>query len=295
MIPASAPIGIAGSGRLAQALGRKLREQGEPVACIAGRDKDRARAAAEFIGGGVQVTTFSGLPCCAGRFLIAVSDSALGEVARALAAGCPAGGIALHTCGAAGEEELRPLREVGVACGTLHPLQTVATPLQGAAALAGAAFAVSGDAAAEAWAERIATGLGGTVLHVPAAARPMYHAAAAMASNYAVALIDAAVSLMAAASGADAGTSRRALAPLVRAAVENALENGPAAALTGPIERGDAGTVARHLEALAAAPAAVRELYRAAGLHTLDLARRKGLAPGPAKRIEEILERGTST
>lgn len=287
----SAPIGIAGTGRLAQALGRILREQGEPVVSIAGRDAGRTRAAAEFIGG-VEPASFGSLPRHAGRFLIAVSDRALEEVARALAAGCPAGGMALHTCGAAGEEALECLRERGVACGTLHPLQTVAAPETGAAALEGAAFAISGDPAAAAWAERIAGSLGGTVLRVPASARPLYHAAAAMASNYVTALMDAAVALMAAATGADCETSRRALAPLARAAMENVIEKGAEAALTGPIERGDAGTVARHLEALAAAPVTVRELYRAAGLHTLDLARRKGLDAGAAQHIDEMLRRG---
>ncbi len=290
----TAPIGIAGTGRLAQALGRILREQGEPVVCIAGRDACRARRAAEFIGGGVEAAAFGVLPRRAGRFLIAVSDRALPDVARALAAGCPAGGIALHTSGAAGEEELQPLRERGVACGTLHPLQTVAAPEEGAAALAGAAFAVSGDRAAADWAERIAGRLGGTVLSIPAGARPLYHAAAVLASNYVTALIDAASGLLSAASGTDERTSRRALAPLVRAAVENALEKGAEAALTGPIERGDTETVARHLVALAAAPPTVRELYSAAGRHTLELARRKGLEPGAARHIDEMLRRGTS-
>jgi predicted short-subunit dehydrogenase-like oxidoreductase (DUF2520 family) len=61
------------------------------------------------------------------------------------------------------------------------------------------------------------------------------------------------------------------------------------AALTGPIERGDAATVRLHLEALASAPRSIRDLYRAAGLHTLDVARRKGLAAGAAERMEGLL------
>lgn len=284
-------IGIAGSGRVAQAIGRLLREQGEPVTSIAGRDPEHTREAAAFIGGGVEAVPLGELPQRASGLLIAVSDSSLGEVARVLAAGASCQGIALHTCGSAGPEALLPLRTLGFACGTLHPLQTISSPEQGLAALPGAAFAVSGDAPATNWAEHLAGCLGGTVLRIPAEARPLYHAAAVMASNYVVALIDAARGMLVEASGADPEAALRALAPLVRAAVANTLERGPEAALTGPIERGDLGTLWLHLEALAPAPPHIRELYRAAGLHTLKLARRKGLAALPAQRMEEMLQR----
>ncbi len=141
------------------------------------------------------------------------------------------------------------------------------------AALRGAAFAVSGDGPGVEWAEQIVKLLEGQVLRIRPDARPLYHAAAVMASNYA-GLIDAAQSLLATAAGEDGDSALRALAPLVRTAVENIFERGPVAALTGPIERGDAGTVRLHLEALASAPRHIQDLHRAAGLHTLDVARR---------------------
>jgi predicted short-subunit dehydrogenase-like oxidoreductase (DUF2520 family) len=223
--------------------------------------------------------------------LIAVSDSALEDVAETLAAGISGTGLALHTCGAKDIEELAPLRLRGFFCGTLHPLQTVCSPGQGVAALRGAAFAVSGDGPAVEWAERIVELVEGRALRIRPEARPLYHAAAAMASNYVAGLIDAAQSLLATAAGEDADSALGALAPLIRAAVENILERGPVAALTGPIERGDAGTVRLHLEALASAPPSIRDLYRAAGLYALDVARRKGLAAGAADRMEALLRR----
>jgi predicted short-subunit dehydrogenase-like oxidoreductase (DUF2520 family) len=94
---------------------------------------------------------------------------------------------------------------------------------------------------------------------------------------------------LAAAAGEDGDSALRALEPLVRTAVESVFEQGPVAALTGPIERGDAGTVRLHLEALASTPRRIQDLYRAAGLQTLDVARRKGLAAGAAERIEALL------
>lgn len=290
--PCSGPIGIAGAGRLARALGRLLREQGEPVVCVASRDPGRALEAAGFIGGGAVPVAYSELPLHASRFLIAVADSALPHVAEALAGGNPRGGVALHTCGAKGPEELAAMRALGVSCGTLHPLQTVSDLRAALTSLPGSAFAIAGDEAAVQWAERIVERLSGVVVNIRPGARPLYHAAAAMASNHLAALIDAAQQLMAAATGQNEPAALRALAPLIRASIVNVLDRGPAAALTGPIERGDADTVALHLEALASAPPRILELYRVSGLRTLDLARRKGLAAGPAARLEEML-RGT--
>jgi predicted short-subunit dehydrogenase-like oxidoreductase (DUF2520 family) len=270
-------------------MGRLLRQRGEPVACVAGRDVVRTRLAAEFIGGKVEPVGYGELPGRASRFLIAVSDSALQIVAEALAAGVSGTGLALHTCGAKDIEELAPLRMRGFSCGTLHPLQTICSPEQGLRTLPGSAFAVSGDGPGLEWAERIVSLLEGRALRIRPDARPLYHAAAVMASNYVAGLIDAAQNLLASAAGEDGDSALRALAPLVRTAVENIFEQGPVAALTGPIERGDAGTVRLHLDALASVPRHVQDLYRAAGLHTLDVARRKGLAAGAAERMEGLL------
>lgn len=270
-------------------MGRLLRERGEPVVCVAGRDAERTRLAAEFIGDKVDPVGYGELSDRASRVLIAVSDSALQDVAESLAKGVSGAGIALHTCGAKDIEELRPLRLRGFSCGTLHPLQTIGSPAQGLRALPGAAFAVSGDGPAVDWAERLVGLLDGRALRIRPEARPLYHAAAVMASNYVDALIDAAQGLLATASGEDGDRALRALEPLVRATVENVFERGPVAALTGPIERGDAGTVRLHLEALDSAPRRIQDLYRAAGVQTLDIARRKGLAAGAAERMEALL------
>ena len=270
---------------MGRALGRLLHDAGEPVTCVASRNLDHARAAAAAIGPNVGAVAYAQLPAHAVRLLICVPDSALEEVAATVPA---TSGLALHTCGARGPDALRPLALRGVACGAIHPLQTLtaATPSD---ALRGIAFAVAGHPDAVAWAARIAALAGGTILPIRDELRPLYHAAAVMASNYLTALLDAARILIIAA-GVPPAAALPALAPLVRTSIENALALGPAAALTGPIERGDAVTVAHHLRALAAAPATLRSLYCAAGLHTLDLARARGLAPGPSSAIESLLQ-----
>ena len=284
-------IGIAGTGRLAQALGRLLSARGEAVAAVAGRNAAHAADAAAFIGGGALGVRIAELPERAERIVIAVSDDAVAAVARELTEAGMRSGLALHTCGALGPEALSALARAGVSCGVLHPLQTIASPEQGVSDLPGCAFAISGDAEAAAWAERICTLLDGVPLRVAPDRMALYHAAAVMASNCVTGLIDAAVILMEAA-GIERNTALGALGPLVRASSENAAALGPERALTGPIRRGDVETVHRHLAALRAAPVSVGELYRAASLHLVELARRSGLAEAKAREIEALLRQG---
>jgi hypothetical protein len=148
---------------------------------------------------------------------------------------------------------------------------------------------VDGDPEALQWAGRLAGQLGAMTLRVPPEGHTFYHAAAVMASNYVVALVDAAVMLM---KGAGIGeeTARRALAPLVEASSANALRQGPVEALTGPVQRGDVATLRMHMRALQAAPDRLRDLYAAAGLYALNIALRRGLAPQTAAAVEKVLQ-----
>ncbi len=268
------PIGIAGAGRLGQALGKLLRGLGQPVVAIAGRDVSRTSGAAKFIGSSVRPVSVSELPSLASRVLIAVPDDALTSVAQDLASAPQSIAAALHTCGARGPEALAPLQARGTSCGTLHPLQTIPAPEQGVTDLPGSYFGITASGESLDWALEICRLLGGHPLSIPPEQRPLYHAAAVMASNYVVATIDAAVAVLQEAGVAE-GDALKALAPLIRSSVANSLAAGTAQALTGPIERGDTQTVASHLRALAAGPDSVRDLYRSAGLHTVALARRK--------------------
>ncbi len=281
------PIGIAGGGRVARAIGRILFERGEPVVCVASRGFERAREAADFIGAGVRAVAYEELPRLAGRILISVSDDAVESVAARLGA---EGGLALHTCGAKGPEALASLRARGVQCGTLHPLQTFPDAATGAAGLYNIAFAVSGDAAAVAWADQIVALTSSRALHISPELRPLYHAAAAMASNYIVALLAAAETVMGMA-GVESSEALPALSPLIRASIDHVLRFGPVAALTGPIQRGDVATINAHVNALAAAPEAVRMLYRAAGLEALEIAKKRDLNGDTASSIEKILRK----
>jgi len=278
-------IAIVGGGRVGQALGLLLREKGQPVVAVACRSNESARRAAAFIGDGIDAVPVDKIPALATHLLIATPDGAITDVARRLAGAGMRGGVALHTCGALGPEALEPLAEQGTACGMLHPLQTVPSPEAGVKALPGVAFSVDGDAAASEWAARIVALLGGVALKISEQNKPLYHAAAVMASNYTIALLDATLRLMEEA-GVASDDARRALRPLVEASVANALAQSPEEALTGPIRRGDVGTVSAHLAAL---PEPHAHLYRALGLHAVSLAGRAGLDEAAVRQLVRLL------
>jgi predicted short-subunit dehydrogenase-like oxidoreductase (DUF2520 family) len=284
-------VAIVGTGRVAQALGRLLADAGLAPVAVGGRTVDRAARAASFIGPAVTATSINRLAGLADHFLIAVSDDAIPAVAQDLAEhGVSGHGVALHTSGAHGPQLLGPLGRRGLACGVLHPLQTVADPHRGVAALRGASYGVGGDGAAVEWAEQLVAAAGGTSLRIHDTGFASYHAGAVMAGNAVVAAIDSAVALLGAA-GIDRGAALRALRPLCLTSATNTFDIGPEAALTGPVQRGDAQTIRLHAAALAQCPRYVADLYRASARALLDIARRRGLAETSAMAVEEAIGR----
>lgn len=220
--------------------------------------------------------------------LLTVPDRELPEVAMALAArgDAPTACPALHTSGVQGADPLAPLHGVGYRVGTLHPLQSIAHSVTGAERLMGAGFALSGQVDALAVGRRIVTALGGRALTVPTTRRPLYHAAAVLASNYVVVLLAQAVRLFEEA-GASRDDAEKALAALARGTLENVGDLGLDAALTGPVVRGDLETVKLHLRTLERDDA---QLYASLGRRALDEARRN-LPPDVAGEMDELFRR----
>jgi predicted short-subunit dehydrogenase-like oxidoreductase (DUF2520 family) len=232
------------------------------------------------------------IPELADRILIAVLDAAIPSVVDDLADGGMRGGIAVHTSGAHGPGLLDALAVRGVSCGVLHPLQTIADPELGVAALHGASFGIGGAALAVQWAEEIVAAAQGTPLRIRNTSFASYHAGAVMAGNVVVAAIDAAVVLFGAA-GVDRRAALEAIRPLCLTSAHNALEIGPEAALTGPVQRGDAETIRAHIAALVDSPAYVADFYRASGRALLEIAKRRGLNEPAARAVELALEART--
>jgi predicted short-subunit dehydrogenase-like oxidoreductase (DUF2520 family) len=282
---------IVGTGRVAQAFGRLLTDAGMPPVAVGGRTLAHAERAASFVSrhAPVRAASIAEIPSLADHVLIAVSDAAIAEVADELARGGMTGGVALHTSGARGPELLEPLAARGVSCGVIHPLQTIADPSRGVAALRGATFGVGGDTAAMEWARQLVDIAAGAPLRIRADAFASYHAGAVMAGNAVIAAIDAAV-VMLGAAGVEERAALQAIRPLCLTSAQNALDLGPEAALTGPVQRGDADTIRAHVEVLASCPPYVADLYRASGHALVDIARRRGLPESSARAVEEALD-----
>lgn len=274
---------------MARALGALLAGRGVAVSAVGGRGVRSTEQARQFIGAG-RAVTLGELARHARHILIAVSDGAIAEVASQLASNGLKDGIVLHTSGAAGPRALDVLCEAGNATGVLHPLQTVPSAEKGLETLAipGTTYAFAGDELAAAWASGLIDRLGGRALRVAPEVWQHYHAGAVMACNYQMTLVDAALELMALA-GMGRAVALEALGPILRATTENVLQAGPEWALTGPIRRGDAGTVRRHLGAVEQASPETKKLYVAAGLRTIALAQRAGLDGHAAREVEKVL------
>jgi predicted short-subunit dehydrogenase-like oxidoreductase (DUF2520 family) len=230
------------------------------------------------------------LPAGTAAVILAVPDAALPGVAWDLArmGAAPAGCAALHLSGALAADVLAPLHEAGYSIGSLHPLVAVADPRLAAERVRGAAFAVSGDPAALGVARRIVSALDGRPLVIPPPLRPLYHAAAVVASNYLVATTGLAMRLLEDA-GVPADDTLPALLPLLRSTIDNIERLGVPAALTGPIPRGDTDTIRLHLARLSGTD---RSLYCALGMELLRLARSAGLDEQRAIEIESLLTAG---
>lgn len=159
------------------------------------------------------------------------------------------------------------------ACGySIHPLFPVSSKYEAYRELPGAFFCLEGDGPhLPAWRELLA-GLGVTVQVIPGESKARYHAACAIASNLMCALVQESVELLET-CGFAPDTALRALAPLMRSNLEHLIQDGPVAALTGPVERGDAATVEKHLSCLTGPNE--RALYLAASRKLTEIAARK--------------------
>jgi predicted short-subunit dehydrogenase-like oxidoreductase (DUF2520 family) len=277
--PTRLTVGIIGAGRVGTALGAALVRAGHSVPAVTATShperlhatlpQAEVRAAAEVAHAAHDL------------LLIAVPDDALAGVVARLP-DPPPGQVVAHTSGAHGLAVLAPVTRRAAAPLALHPAMTFTGQWRGPQAdldrLPGIGYGVTAPARLRPFVTRLVADLGGSPEWVSEPARPLYHAALAHGANHLVTLVNEAADQLWQAGVAEPA---RLLAPLLRAALENALATGDAA-LTGPVARGDTGTVERHLRALTeAAPESVAT-YRALARRTADRALTDGRLSGAA-------------
>jgi predicted short-subunit dehydrogenase-like oxidoreductase (DUF2520 family) len=263
-------VSIIGTGRLGTTLALALAAKEYAIRSVVARTAQSARRAAELLDEDVQVLAAKQLRTLrpADVFLIATPDDQIARVAEELGHLSLPKAVALHTSGALSAHALAPLREQGWHTGSIHPLISVSDPTQG---IEGAFWSVEGDNAALRVAKAIVRDLGGKSFSICSEDKPLYHAAAVMASGNMVALFDVALEMLGQ-CGLTRKTAHSILLPLIASTVHNLETKDPKQALTGTFARGDLETVKRHLAALKGNKDAL-ELYRLLGKRSLKLAK----------------------
>ena len=298
-----------GAGRMGTALGLALRRAGHQIEVVITKTAPSARRAAKLIGGGaatLAVRQPNNPPAATVRrlfqsdlLLISTPDDALKAIAARLArtirrAGAGPGKAqrcALHTSGAISSEVLAPLRALGFAVGSLHPLVSVADAAAPQDPFRGAHFCVEGDRAATRVATSLVKEFGGHPFTISSEAKPLYHAAATVTSGHVTALFDLATEML-----QECGLSKRRaqqiLAPLLKSTAANLDAQSPAEALTGPFARGDVATVRRHLAAMKTKKMTeAADLYVTLGLRAAKLAESTKRNRRSARDIKTLLSR----
>ncbi|WP_091456757.1 Rossmann-like and DUF2520 domain-containing protein [Actinokineospora iranica] len=290
--PARLSVGVVSAGRVGAVLGAALARAGHTVAAVSAVSRESLRRADDLLPD-VAIAPPDEVARGAELVLLALPDDALPGMVRGLAAAGALGPtqIVVHTSGAHGVDVLAPAAELGALGLALHPAMTFTgrpEDLQRIAACCFGVTAADGDEVAWNVAEALVVEMGAEPVRIPEAARPLYHTALAHGANHLVTLVAEAADLL---GSAGIGTPERLLGPLLSAALDNALRHGDRA-LTGPVARGDAGTVRKHVGVLAEHAPDMLPAYRALASRTARRAVEAGLLradllPDVAAAIEE--------
>ncbi|WP_371859356.1 Rossmann-like and DUF2520 domain-containing protein [Nocardia speluncae] len=283
--PARLTVGIVSAGRVGSTLGAALERAGHVVFGVAAISDASVRRARTRLPES-RILPVEEVAARCELLILAVPDAELAGLVRGLASARTVrpGTIVAHTSGANGIAILAPLEEAGVRPLAIHPAMTFTGHDEDLSRLANACFGITAaDEIGYAIAQSLVIEMGGEPVRVAEEHRTLYHAALAHGSNHLVTLVlDAVQALRDALAGPGLlgqqtiddqpnGLPERLLAPLVSAALDNALRRGQAA-LTGPVARGDTAAVAAHLNALTAADPQIAAGYRAMSRRTAERA-----------------------
>jgi predicted short-subunit dehydrogenase-like oxidoreductase (DUF2520 family) len=280
-------LGIIGAGKVGQTLARLWVQPGYTIGAVYNRTPAPAEHLARHVHA-TAVATAQEVVERADLILLTVPDDAIESVAKQLAASHLAGKGVIHTSGAADKQVLSALAAQGAMTGSLHPAYPFADVEAAVQGLAGATFALEAeDDTLVFWLTEMVQALNGVVLRIPPGGKALYHAALVIASNYAVTLYAAAERLLLTLSE-DRAAVDGALNALVGATVSNLRTQGIPDALTGPLVRGDVGTIASHLTTLEEQDEQLAKVYRDLARLTFPILQARGIS---TEAIESLLDR----
>lgn len=289
--PARLAVGVISAGRVGSVLGAALARAGHVVTGVSAVSQASRNRADELLPG-VPVADPTEVAARADLVLLAVPDDELEGLVKGLVAteSLRAGQIVVHTSGAMGVQVLEPATGLGALTIALHPVMTFtgrAEDLQRMSAACVGVTAADGDEVAWSVGEALVVEMDAEPVRIPESVRPLYHSALAHGANHLITLVRDAADLL---TGSGVAHAERLLGPLLSAALDNALRHGDRA-LTGPVARGDTGTLRKHLGVLAQQAPEILPSYRVLARRTAERAEQSGLLkPDAANDVRTTLE-----
>ncbi|HHV99453.1 MAG TPA: DUF2520 domain-containing protein [Clostridiaceae bacterium] len=286
-------IGIIGAGRVGSALAIGLAKEKFPIEGVFNKTDNPVKTLGEKIGVSFN-NSLEEVVSKADTVFITVPDDILEKmslfISEKISSEVIKGKVFLHCSGACTSGVLGAISEKGGFTGSLHPIQTFADRTESWRGLYNIYYGFEGSYEAQKAAETIVKAFNGRLLIIDSEAKPLYHAAACVLSNYTVVLSYIAGGLLKAA-GLDKETGIKALAPLAAKTIKNIELLGPEGALTGPVSRGDSGVIAQHLDAMSKRCPEFIDIYRTLGKTAFEIALKNGsINEEKERRLRELLQ-----
>ncbi|MAH39542.1 MAG: F420-dependent NADP oxidoreductase [Dehalococcoidales bacterium] len=266
-------IGFIGAGTVATALAVGLHSKGYSIVAVSSRNQTSATNLAQLVNGHHAVSHNQDVADAADLVFIATPDDAITSVATQVQ--WRPGHSVVHCSGADSTAILLSARKSGAHIGVFHPLQTFADLREATKNIPGTTFALEAEEPLLGTLKALATALGGHWIELEAKDRVLYHAAAVFTCNYLITLIKLATDLWQT-FAIPPEPATQSLLPLIRGTVNNIDTLGIPGCLTGPIARGDSGTIKKHLSALQKVVPDLVSTYQELGLKTIPIALEKG-------------------
>jgi len=281
-------LGFIGAGTVGTALAVRLSSKGYRMIAVSSRSQTSARKLAQAVSGCHAFNNNQDVADTAEVIFITTPDDAIAPVASQIQ--WHTGQCVVHCSGADSTDILEPARKLGAQVGVFHPLQTFASVSQAIENIPGSTFALEAEEPLLNIFKEMANALDGNWVELKAGDKVIYHAAAVIACNYMVTLVKLASDLWQT-FDVSPHQATQALLPLLRGTINNIDTVGIPRCLTGPIARGDTGTVKKHLKALQEKAPAILSTYRELGLQTIPVALAKGrINQDKAEELETILK-----
>jgi len=281
-------LGFIGAGTVGTALSVRLSNKGYQVIAVSSRSQTSSRKLAQTVNGCYALNNNQDVADTAELIFITTPDDAIASVASEIQ--WHRGQSVVHCSGADSTDILEPAKKLGAQVGAFHPLQTFASVKQAIENIPGSTFAVEAEEPLLSTLKDMATALDGQWIELKAKDKVAYHAAAVIACNYLVTLIKLATDLWQT-FNIPQSQATQALLPLIRGTIHNIDTVGIPQCLTGPLARGDTGTIKKHLDALQKVAPALVSTYQELGLQTIPVALAKGkINQHQAEELQALLK-----